>query len=137
MSVAEMFAGISLSNAAATVPHPLSEVIGGIAPRIPHGQALASLYPSFLRFQITKTPKKCAEIACLFDATLAIRDEATAASHLPKLVEEFLEKLGLNKSLTELGVTDDEKDKMASHFLLGVLPFGTKEELTNILKGAF
>lgn len=137
MSVAEMFAGISLSNAAATVPHPLSEVIGGIAPRIPHGQALASLYPSFVRFQITKTPKKCAEIARLFDTTLEKEDEITAASRLPELVEEFLEKLGLNKSLTELGVTDKEKDKMACHFLLGVLPFGTKEELTNILKGAF
>ncbi|MCD6322751.1 MAG: iron-containing alcohol dehydrogenase [Clostridiales bacterium] len=137
MSVAEMFAGISLSNAAATVPHPLSEIIGGIAPQIPHGQALASLYPGFVKFQLTKTPKKCAEIARLFDLTLEKVDVNTAAEQLPMLVEKFLEKLGLNKSLTELGITDDEKEKMANHFLLGVLPFGTKEELTNILKEAF
>lgn len=137
MSIAEMFAGISLSNAAATVPHPLSEVIGGITPRISHGQALACLYPSFVRFQITKTPKKCADIARLFNISLIDEDDAKAAEKLPKLVEDFLKTLGLNKSLTELGVTDEEKEKMANHFLLGVLPFGTKEELTNILKGAF
>lgn len=137
MSEAEMFAGISLSNAAATIPHPLSEVIGGIAPNIPHGQALASLYPGFVRFQITKTPKKCAEIAHLFDTELENLDDSIAAAKLPELIEGFIESLGLNKSLTELGTTDDEKEKMSNHFLLGVLPFGTKEELTTILKEAF
>lgn len=137
MSEAEMFAGISLSNAAATVPHPLSEVIGGIAPRIPHGQALASLYPGFIRFQISKTPKKCAEIARIFDGELNEVADLEAASKLPQLLEDFLISLDLNKSLTELGTTEEEREKMSQHFLLGVLPFGTKEELTSILKAAF
>ena len=137
MSISEMFAGISLSNAAATVPHPLSEVIGGIAPQIPHGQALACLYPSFVRFQISKTTVKCAEIARLFDTSLTHVNDNEAANSLPELIEGFLQKLGLNKSLTQLGITDSDKEKMTEHFLLGVLPFGTKEELTNILKGAF
>lgn len=137
MSEAEMFAGISLSNAAATIPHPLSEIIGGIASYIPHGQALASLYPGFVRFQITKTPAKCAEIARLFNKELENVDDNIAASELPVLLKDFIEVLGLNRSLTELGCTEEEKDKMSNHFLLGVLPFGTKEELTNILKEAF
>lgn len=137
MSEAEMFAGISLSNAAATVPHPLSEIIGGIAPRIPHGQALASLYPGFVRFQITKTPKKCAEIARLFDEQLTQVDDLEAASRLPHLVEVFLTQLDLSKSLSELGTTLEEREKMSQHFLLGVLPFGTKDELTTILRESF
>jgi len=137
MSISEMFAGISLSNAAATVPHPLSEVIGGIAPQIPHGQALACLYPAFVRFQINKTSKKCAEIARLFDASLSDKNDSEAAKKLPMLIESFLDELGLKKTLTQLGVTEEDKEKMVCHFLLGVLPFGTKDELTNILKGAF
>jgi len=137
MSEAEMFAGISLSNAAATVPHPLSEIIGGIAPHIPHGQALASLYPGFVRFQITKTPKKCAEIARLFDEQLSTVDDLEASSKLPHLIGEFLSQLGLRKSLGELGTTLEEREKMSQHFLLGVLPFGTKEELTKILRESF
>lgn len=137
MSEAEMFAGISLSNAAATVPHPLSEIIGGIAPRIPHGQALASLYPEYVKFQAKKTPERCAAIARLFDESLESVSDAEAAGRLSGLVDEFLTKIGLNKKLGELGVTKEEQEKMASHFLLGVLPFGTKEELTGILRGAF
>jgi hypothetical protein len=53
------------------------------------------------------------------------------------LVEEFLASIGIRKTLTELVVTDEEKQKMVSHFLLGVLPFGTKEELTKIMMEAF
>lgn len=137
MSVAEMFSGISLSNAAATIPHPLSEIIGGICPHIAHGQALACLYPSYLNFQIRQTPKKCANIARLFDPTLIIDDDSTASKKLPNLVKDFLLKIGLNKTLTELGVTCDEKDKMLSHFLLTVLPFATQDELTTIMREAF
>ena len=137
MSQAAMFGGISLSNAAATVPHPLSEIIGGIAPRIPHGQALACLYPAFARFQSVKTPRKCAELARLMQPALAEQSEGECARRLPEVVEAFLVKIGLRRSLTELGVTPDEKEKMLSHFLLGVLPFGTPKELTAIMRGAF
>lgn len=137
MSEAEMFAGISLSNAAATIPHPLSEIIGGIAPRIPHGQALACLYPGYVRFQAKKTPERCAQIARLFDSGLENATDAEAASRLPGLIETFLGWIGLNKKLSELGITAEEQEKMANHFLLGVLPFGTKDELTDILCEAF
>jgi alcohol dehydrogenase class IV len=137
MSEAEMFAGISLSNAAATVPHPLSEIIGGIAPRIPHGQALASLYPGYVRFQVKQTPERCATVARLFDEKLEDVSDAEAAEKLAGLIEDFLETIGLNKKLGELGVTKEEQETMANHFLLGVLPFGTKQELTDILREAF
>lgn len=137
MSQAAMLAGISLSNAGATIPHPLSEVIGGISPRIPHGQALACLYPAFLRHQANKTPLQCAEIARLFSPALEGKSTQEAADALPELMEQFLDDIGLRKSLYSFGITEEEKEKMLSHFLLGVLPFGTKEELTNIMKGAF
>lgn len=136
MSLAEVFSGISLSNAAATVPHPLSEIIGGIAPRIPHGQALASVYPGFVRFQVKKTPGRCAMIARLFDASLQDLPDEEAARHLPEQIEQFLASIGLHKKLGEMGVTDEEKEKMVTHFVLGVLPFGTKEEMTEIMRAA-
>lgn len=137
MSEAEMFAGISLSNAAATVPHPLSEVIGGIAPRIPHGQALASLYPGFVRFQILKTPEKCAELARMFKPSLQNASVETAAAALPGLVETFLHAIRLDQTLSQLGISKEEQEKLSGHFLLGVLPFGTREELTAVMRAAF
>ncbi len=137
MSLAAMYSGISLANAAATVPHPLSEIIGGIAPRIPHGQALACLYPSFIAFQKTKTPEQCAALARMLDKNLTNASTEDAADKAPELIREFLKSVGIGQGLTELGITAEEKEKMVNHFLLGVLPFGTKEELTAVMEGAF
>ncbi len=137
MSLAAMYSGISLANAAATVPHPLSEVIGGIAPRIAHGQALACLYPSFVAFQKTKTPKECATLARMLDCSLENASIEEAADKAPELMKKFLNEIGIGEGLTELGITAEEKEKMVNHFLLGVLPFGTKEELTAVMEGAF
>ncbi len=133
MSIAEMFAGISLSNAAATVPHPLSEIIGGICPFIPHGQALATIYTSFIKFQINKTPEKCGEVAKLFDKTLVNKSDIDASKELPRLITSFIKELNLDKSLSSLNVKEEDFEKMRNHFLLTVLPFGTKEELENII----
>ena len=63
--------------------------------------------------------------------------KAQEAADALRTYEQFLDDIGLRKSLYSFGITEEEKEKMLSHFLLGVLPFGTKEELTNIMKGAF
>lgn len=108
MSRAAAFSGISLSNASATIPHPLSEVIGGVTLRIAHGQCLACLYPAFIKFQITKTPEKCADVARLFDPSLEQVSDEEAASHLPGQIEAFLKEIGLYNTLSNLGVTKEQ-----------------------------
>ncbi len=137
MSMAACFAGISLANASATIPHPLSEVIGGVAPRIPHGQCLASLYHGYLMFEIYNRTEKCAQIARLFDSNLESAADNEAAEKLPGLMDSFLSSIGLNKSLRELGVSKDELAEMQGNFVFNVLPFAPKETLLNILTEAY
>ena len=52
-------------------------------------------------------------------------------------MKQFIQSIGLGQSLTELGLNTEETDALCNHFLLGVLPFGTKDELTAIMRGAF
>lgn len=137
MALAAMFAGISLGNAAASMPHPLSEIIGGVAPRIPHGQCLATIYPRYIAFEIEKQSDKCADIARLFDPSLCTVDNRQAADSLEKLMVEFLEKIGLNKTLRELGVTSDEMEQITDNFLLDVLPFAPKDVLVGVLRESY
>ena len=137
MSKAAAFSGISLSNASATIPHPLSEGIGGVTPRIAHGQCLACLYPGYLRFQITKTPEKCADIARLFDPSLSQVSDEEAASHLPEQMEEFLKSIGLYNTLSNLGVTEEQFTEMKGNFVFNVLPFAPKETLLSIMDAAY
>lgn len=137
MSRAAAFAGISLSNASATIPHPLSEVIGGVAPRIAHGQCLACLYPGFLRFQVGQTPEKCAQVARLFDPALEKVSDEEAAACLPRQMETFLREIGLFHTLKDLGVTEEQYEEMRGNFVFNVLPFAPKETLLGILQASY
>lgn len=137
VALAATLAGISLSNAGATMPHPLAEIIGGIAPRLPHGQCLASLYPRYIPLAVEEQAEKCAAVARLFRPELAAAADAQAAAELGGLLENFLEQIGLNKKLSELGVTTEELDKITSHFLLGVLPFAPKETLVAVITESY
>lgn len=137
MSAAAAFSGISLSNASATIPHPLSEVIGGIAPWIAHGQCLACLYPGYLRFQVVQTPEKCAKVARIFDPSLEKISDSKAALQLPRLMEDFLRAIGIYDSLSHLGVTKERFQEMKEHFIFNVLPFASKDVLLGIMDDAY
>lgn len=137
MALAEMFGGISLANAAAAMPHPLSEIIGGIAPRIPHGQCLACIYPRFLDYTAPLQAERCAAIARLFDPGFAALPDSQAALKLPGLMRNFLERAGIGKTFSQCGLTEAEMDKAAGHFLLDVLPFAPKETMVKILRNSF
>lgn len=137
MAQAEMFAGISLANAAASIPHPLSEIIGGISQNIPHGQCLASLYPEYVRFEISSQPEKCAEIACLFEDNAQCVDTVESAGRLEGFIINFLSEIGLHTPLSKLGVTEIELAQMQQHFLLNVLPFASKEVLASMIRNSF
>lgn len=137
MSLAAMLSGISLANAAACLPHPLSEVVGGIAPRIAHGQCLATLYPQFLAYHHRQAPGKCAEVAALFDPALAEKPQEEAAAALPALLREFLESVGLHRSFKALGLTQEEMEQALAHPVLHFLPFAPKEDMQKILADSF
>ena len=130
MSQASVFAGISLANASATLPHPLSEIIGGIAPRMAHGQCLATIYPAFLRWISAELPEKCAAVARVFDPALSAATDAQAAAQLPARMEQFLRRINLFHSFRALGLTE-------AHPLLNYLPFAPKETMVRILHDSY
>lgn len=137
MAQAAMFSGISLGNAAACLPHPISEIVGGVAPRLAHGQCLATLYPQFLRWQCTQSVEKCADVARLFDPSLASADNAAAAARLSELMVDFLQRVGLYKSFEELGLTEDELKEAEACPVFNFLPFAPKDVMVGILHDSF
>ena len=137
MAQAAMFSGISLGNAAACLPHPISEIVGGVAPRLAHGQCLATLYPQFLRWQSTQSVEKCADVARLFDPALAAADDAAAAARLSELMVDFLQRVGLYKSFEELGLTEDELKEAEACPVFNFLPFAPKDVMVGILHDSY
>jgi len=60
---ADTLAGMCLANGGAQLPHPLGEIIGGICPRVPHGETLAIVYPEFLKYKEPLAKEKFARVA--------------------------------------------------------------------------
>ena len=137
MAQAAMFSGISLGNAAATLPHPISEIVGGVAPRLAHGQCLATLYPQYLRWQCTQAVEKCAAVARLFDPALSDKSDKEAADKLPLLMKEFLQSVGLYYSFSQLGLTEEELKLAEASPIFNFLPFTPKEVMVGILHDSY
>lgn len=130
MALADTLAGRALSNSGAQAPHPLSEIIGGIT-HLPHGEALAVVFPPFIKYSLDGNREKYLQIAKLF------KQDAESADQLYEYICLFLKKIGLFKTLNELGVDKKEFEEVLKSPILDVLPFGTREELERILRESY
>lgn len=127
LALADTLAGRALSNSGAAAPHPLSEIIGGIT-HLPHGQALAVVFPAFVAQMQEKYAQEFAEIAWIF------HPEAT---DLYSVLCEFLKEIGLLCKLRDFDVSEQDFAEMISCPVLDFLPFGSRDELEAILKNSY
>lgn len=130
MSMADTLAGRALANSGAQAPHPLSEIIGGIT-HLPHGEALAVVFPSFVKHSTADNREKYARVAKLFS------EDAKDAEELYGLLVEFLKKIHLFTTMKELHVSRKDFEEMLKSPILDVLPFGNREELETILRESY
>ncbi|HNS05680.1 MAG TPA: iron-containing alcohol dehydrogenase [Candidatus Saccharicenans sp.] len=120
MAWADTLAGLCIANSAVTLPHGIAMALSGMYPQVAHGQALASIYLPIMRFSLKYAIEKFATIARLLNpAAAAINDKEAARKFLDQL-EEFIESLGIRKSLKEIGVIKSELPLLAKTSL--VLP---------------
>ncbi len=133
MSMADTLAGRSLANSGAAVPHPLSEIIGGIS-HISHGEALAVVFPPYIKQSFEENKVKFNKVAQLFNPSIELDNEDNL---LYDYICELLETIGIRKSLSDLGVKEDDFEKILKSPILDHLPFGSRSYLEGILKEAF
>ncbi|SHJ55437.1 iron-containing alcohol dehydrogenase [Paramaledivibacter caminithermalis] len=129
---AQTLAGIALSNAGASAPHPLSEIIGGVT-GISHGEALALVFPEFLHMQYHLNTTKFATIARIFDNTLNSLSDKEAASKLSSIIKDFLKAIKLYHKFDDYSVTDEQFSSIIDSPILNFLSFGCKENLQKII----
>ena len=122
LSLSDTLAGIALSNCGASLPHPLSEVIGSYVNRLAHGQALAMVYPTFLKYTYKKYESKFAKVCRIFDSSYINETDEVAASNFHLVLEKFLVETSLVFKLSDY-CTDKETIETIKNFTLwDVLP---------------
>ena len=124
---ADTLAGMCLSNGGADLPHPLGEIIGGICPRIAHGETLAMVYPSFLEYKKNIAPDKFKEIAVF----LGLKKDP---SELSSKIIELLNITDLLNASKRAELTQEEKNEILTHPLLTKLEPKNSDKIVSIMK---
>lgn len=130
MSMADTLAGRALANSGAQAPHPLSEIIGGIT-HLPHGEALAVVFPAFVRHSTEANREKYEKVAKLFSK------DAGKAEDLYGLLVDFLKEIGLYRTMKEMQISQEDFEEMLKSPILDFLPFGNREYLETILRESY
>ncbi|MQY76043.1 MAG: iron-containing alcohol dehydrogenase [Spirochaeta sp.] len=99
LAFANILAGFSLSHSKATLLHAIEHPLSGHF-NIPHAQGLAALFPKWLEFSWEGNPEKFKYLGKVF----GLADSDNNKANLLKKSREFLKKIGLDVSLSELGV---------------------------------
>lgn len=126
LSLADTLAGRALSNSGANAPHPLSELIGGIS-NMPHGEALAIVFPAFIKYSYKTYEEKMKIVEQLFPYEGDLYNKIT----------EFLKEINLLVKMKDYNISKEDLDEMISCPMLDHLPFGNREFLESILKESF
>jgi alcohol dehydrogenase class IV len=113
MAWADTLAGLAIASGGVTLPHGLGMQIGGHCPQIAHGQALAALYPEFMRFTWEHAVSKFAVVGRIFNKRLETASDRDAAELCCDEVNLFLKRIGMWMSLKSLGVTQGEANHIA------------------------
>jgi len=142
MAWADTLAGLCIANAGVTLPHGMGMAIGGMYPKVAHGEALAIVYPAFAAFTWESAIPQFSKLARILNPGLKTLSDTEAASQSPAEITKFLQAIHLNKSLSEVGMPEDEILQLATHCM--VLPdykgnprVATENEMIELVKSCF
>ena len=136
---ANTLGGLSILNSGVTLPHGMGMAIGGSAPHITHGEALAIMYPAINRWTWEKAIKKYATVARLFNPDLNDISDDLAAEKGCDEMDKFLKEIGMwiflkEKDLSENILNDIAKDtfKLPDYLNHAIVP--NADDVMNLLK---
>ncbi|WP_298982491.1 iron-containing alcohol dehydrogenase [uncultured Roseibium sp.] len=113
MLLGSMLAGMAFANAPVAAVHALAYPIGGTF-HVPHGLSNALVLPHVLKFNNPVAAELYAEIApVLFPDLSCIEDPVNRADVFAERLAKLSEKLGLQTSLRDVGIGEDDLPKMA------------------------
>ena len=120
LAYADLLAGLSIANVGVTLPHGMGMAIGGMYPNVAHGEALAMVYPSFVKFTQACAVKAFARIARILNPVLEKESDVVAAENCRQEIQQFLINIGLSKKLSDCGMPEAEIETLAKQCM--VLP---------------
>jgi len=127
--VAQYVAGMAFSNVGLGVDHGMAHPLSALFD-VPHGVACAMLLPTVMRFNMPAAKEKYVDIAkaCgVYEMGMTTDQAAEAAC---KAIEDLSARVGTNKRLTDLGITEKDIDALADQAIRDVCTPGNPREVS-------
>ena len=139
---ANTLGGLAITNSGVTLPHGMGMAIGGSAPHITHGEALAIMYPAINRWTWKQSIKEYATIARIFNPDLNDKSDEIAAEKGCDEIDKFLKDIGMRMSFKDKNVSESTlKDIAEDTFKLPDYKnhaiIATAEDVMDLLKKGY
>ena len=129
MAVAQYVAGMAFSNVGLGVDHGMAHPLSALFD-VPHGVACAMLLPTVMRFNMPAALEKYTEIAKACGVWKDGMSKEEAAEAACKAIEDLSARVGTNKRLTDLGITEKNIDALADQAINDVCTPGNPRTVT-------
>lgn len=128
MAVAQYIAGMAFSNVGLGVVHGMAHPLGAIFD-IPHGVANALLLPTIMEFNAPAALDKYMDIAKAMNVYLPGMTREEAADAAVKAVRELSVRVGIPQHLSELGIQEEDLERLAEAAAADVCTPGNPREV--------
>lgn len=141
MAYAEYLAGMAFNNASLGYVHAMAHQLGGFYD-LPHGVCNALLLPYVQDFNKKAAAVRLKHVASLLGADVSNLSNEDGAKKAVELIKEMASKVGIPKSLAELGVKEEDFSILADNALKDVCGLtnpiqATREEIIQIFRNAY
>lgn len=129
MAVAQYVAGMAFSNVGLGVDHGMAHPLSALFD-VPHGVACAMLLPTVMRFNAPAALEKYVEIAKavgVYRVGMSLEEAADAAC---RAIEDLSARVGTNKRLSDLGITEADIPALADQAIADVCTPGNPRPVT-------
>ena len=129
MAVAQYVAGMAFSNVGLGVDHGMAHPLSALFD-VPHGVACAMLLPTVMRLNAPAALEKYVEIAKavgVYREGMSLEEAADAAC---RAIEDLSARVGTNKRLSDLGITEADIPALADQAIADVCTPGNPRPVT-------
>ncbi len=117
MAWADTLAGLCVANAGVILPHSIGMAISGRYPHVVHGDSLAVIYPTVIRYIRPAAVPHFAAVGRILNPELAHLSDDEASEQACVEIDRLLERIGLAVSWQTLGISADDLDALAAQSL--------------------
>jgi alcohol dehydrogenase class IV len=118
MAWASALGGVAIAHANPTLPHALGQAAGGFV-HAPHGASVAACLVAIMKISHESAPHAFADIAVALDPSAAGLPLAERAARSAGLVDELLGKIGARVTFGELGLREQDIERVTQIALTG------------------